>query len=182
MVWIIYQVELIVCFVTFIIQLLLQTYLSQFNCFTWQWTMILLIKSGCHFISLPCLYVQCTSLSIIPLTIFMQLWVFMLENLHPRVRIWQRYILFCFTKLLQNAQILCACWAWNTFYGNYMAFGFNHNTSISWVVSCIITELLQSNQVKRTPQDSISELIIWKMNPLVVPVTGVKFKAAFLHA
>ena len=41
---------------------------------------------------------------------------------------------------------------------------------------------LQSNQVKRTPQDSISELIIWKMNPLVVPVTGVKFKAAFLHA
>ena len=42
--------------------------------------------------------------------------------------------------------------------------------------------ILQSNQVKRTPQDSISELIIWKMNPLVVPVTGVKFKAAFLHA
>ena len=40
---------------------------------------------------------------------------------------------------------------------------------------------LQSNQVKRTLQDSISELIIWKMNPLVVPVTGVKFKAAFLH-
>ena len=36
---------------------------------------------------------------------------------------------------------------------------------------------LQSNQVKRTPQDSISELIIWKMNPLDVPVTGVKFKA-----
>ena len=32
------------------------------------------------------------------------------------------------------------------------------------------------------PQDSISELIIWKMKPLVVPVTGVKFKAAFLHA
>ena len=41
--------------------------------------------------------------------------------------------------------------------------------------------LLQSNQVKRTPQDSINELIIWKMNPLVVPVTGVKFKAAFMH-
>ena len=40
---------------------------------------------------------------------------------------------------------------------------------------------LQSNQVKRTPQDSINELIIWKMNPLVVPVTGVKLKAAFLH-
>ena len=41
---------------------------------------------------------------------------------------------------------------------------------------------LQSNQVKRTPQDSISELIIWKMNPLVVPVTGVKLKAVFLYA
>ena len=35
--------------------------------------------------------------------------------------------------------------------------------------------LLQSKQVKRIPQDSIHELIIWKMNPLVVPVTGVKF-------
>ena len=42
-------------------------------------------------------------------------------------------------------------------------------------------KVLQSNQVKRTPQDSISELIIWKINPLVVPVTGVKFKAVFLH-
>ena len=41
---------------------------------------------------------------------------------------------------------------------------------------------LQSNQVKRTPQDSINEFIIWKMNLLVVPVTGVKFKAVFLHA
>ena len=30
-----------------------------------------------------------------------------------------------------------------------------------------------SKQVKRTPQDSINELIIWKMNPfIVVPVTG----------
>ena len=33
---------------------------------------------------------------------------------------------------------------------------------------------LQTRQVKRTPQDSINELIISKMNPLVVPVTGVK--------
>ena len=41
---------------------------------------------------------------------------------------------------------------------------------------------LQSKQVKRTPQDSINELIIWKMNPLVVPVTGVKFNAAVLQA
>ena len=29
---------------------------------------------------------------------------------------------------------------------------------------------LQSSQVKRTPQESINELIIWKMNPLVVGV------------
>ena len=32
------------------------------------------------------------------------------------------------------------------------------------------------------PQDSITELIIWKMNPLVVPVSFVKFKPAFPHA
>ena len=32
-------------------------------------------------------------------------------------------------------------------------------------------------------KDSINELIIWKkMNPLVVSVTGVKFKSAFLYA
>ena len=50
-------------------------------------------------------------------------------------------------------------------------------------VSMLICKFfLQSNQVKRTPQDSINELIILKTNPLVVPVTGVKFKAAFLHA
>ena len=41
---------------------------------------------------------------------------------------------------------------------------------------------LQSRQVKHTPQDSINELIIWKMNPVVVSVTSVKFKSAFLHA
>ena len=40
---------------------------------------------------------------------------------------------------------------------------------------------LQSRQVKRTPQDSISELNIWKMNPLIIPVTIVKIKLAFLH-
>ena len=38
------------------------------------------------------------------------------------------------------------------------------------------------NRFKRIPQDSINELIIWKMNPLVVPVTKVKLKSAFLHA
>ena len=40
----------------------------------------------------------------------------------------------------------------------------------------------QSRQVKRTPQDSINELIIWKMNPVVVPATSVKFKSAFQHS
>ena len=42
---------------------------------------------------------------------------------------------------------------------------------------------LQSKQVKRTPPPRFYyELIIWKMNPLVVPVTGVKFKSELLHA
>ena len=45
-----------------------------------------------------------------------------------------------------------------------------------------IWALLQSKQVKRTPQDSVNELIIWKTNPLVVPVTSVKFKSELLHA
>ena len=37
-------------------------------------------------------------------------------------------------------------------------------------------------QVKHTLQDSVHELIIWKMNPLVFPVTSVKFTSAFVHA
>ena len=37
-------------------------------------------------------------------------------------------------------------------------------------------------QVKHTLQDSVHELIIWKMNPLVVPVTSVKFKSELPHA
>ena len=32
------------------------------------------------------------------------------------------------------------------------------------------------------PQNSINELIIWKISPLVVAATGVKFKSTFLHA
>ena len=43
----------------------------------------------------------------------------------------------------------------------------------------VSSQILQSRQVKRTPQDSINESIFWKMNPLVVPVTGVKFNSAF---
>ena len=45
-----------------------------------------------------------------------------------------------------------------------------------------VKTILLSKQVKRTPQDSINELIIWKMNPLIVPVTSVKFKSELLHA
>ena len=44
------------------------------------------------------------------------------------------------------------------------------------------SKILQSKQVKCTHQDSINELIIWKMNLLVVPVTNVKFKSGLLHA
>ena len=51
--------------------------------------------------------------------------------------------------------------------------------SLLRIVSCNIT--LQSRQVKRTPQDSINELIIWKMNPLVVPETSVKFTRTSLY-
>ena len=47
---------------------------------------------------------------------------------------------------------------------------------------CQLSVFLQSKQVKRTPQDSINELTIWKMNLLVVPVTGFKFKSGLLHA
>ena len=46
----------------------------------------------------------------------------------------------------------------------------------------MISDSLQSKQVKHTPQDSSNELIIWKMNPLVVPVTSVKLKSELLHA
>ena len=38
------------------------------------------------------------------------------------------------------------------------------------------------SQNKPTPQDSINEFIVWKMNPLIVPVTSVKFKSELLHA
>ena len=48
-----------------------------------------------------------------------------------------------------------------------------------WLDNCV---KLQSKQVKCTPQDSINELIIWKMNLLVIPITVVKFKSELLHA
>ena len=41
--------------------------------------------------------------------------------------------------------------------------------------------ILQSRQVKRTPKDSINELIISKRKPFIIQVTIVKFKSAFLH-
>ena len=39
-------------------------------------------------------------------------------------------------------------------------------------------ERLQSNQVKRTPLDSINESIIWKLNPLVV--SSIQIRIRFL--
>ena len=41
-----------------------------------------------------------------------------------------------------------------------------------------VTDVLQSNQVKRTPLDSINESIIWKLNPLVV--SSIQIKIRFL--
>ena len=81
----------------------------------------------------------------------------------------------------------------NTAYKYKRAHGWTYLKKIeadcSWVFEKLVSlmcfwssfSLLQSRQVKHTPQDSINELIIWKMNPLVVPVTSVKFKSAFLH-
>ena len=43
-----------------------------------------------------------------------------------------------------------------------------------------ISKQLQSNQVKRTPQDAINEFIIQKLNPLVV--VNFKFISEFLHS
>ena len=43
--------------------------------------------------------------------------------------------------------------------------------------------IIQAGRSSLPQKDSINELIIWnKKNPLVVPVTGVKFKSAFLYA
>ena len=41
---------------------------------------------------------------------------------------------------------------------------------------------LQSRQIKHTPIDSVNELIIWKMNLLVIAATRIKFKSALLYA
>ena len=51
-------------------------------------------------------------------------------------------------------------------------------TNYEWLFQVHVT--VKAGQA--TPQDSINELNIWKMNPLIVPVTVVKFKLAFLHA
>ena len=45
-----------------------------------------------------------------------------------------------------------------------------------------LKKLLKDLTLSTWNEYSINVLIIWKMNPLVVPVTGVKFKLAFLHA
>ena len=41
---------------------------------------------------------------------------------------------------------------------------------ITWAEICFSCGHLQSNQVKRTPRDYCNELIIWILNPLVVPI------------
>ena len=46
--------------------------------------------------------------------------------------------------------------------------------------SFLLTVKLQSSQVKRTPQDTINEFIIRKLNALVV--VDFRFISAFLHA
>ena len=43
-----------------------------------------------------------------------------------------------------------------------------------------ILKQLQSNQVKRTPQDTINEFIIQKLNPLVA--VNFRFISEFLHS
>ena len=50
---------------------------------------------------------------------------------------------------------------------------------LSWILKDFI-QVLQSTQVKRTPQDYINEFIIQKLNLLVV--VDFRFISAFLHA
>ena len=66
---------------------------------------------------------------------------------------------------------------------------FSKSISIRWDI-CYLLSIwflisyftVKAGHAKRTPQDSINEVIIWKINPLVVPVTIVKFISAFQHA
>ena len=51
---------------------------------------------------------------------------------------------------------------------------------IGSLYSFLLTVKLQSSQVKRTPQDTINEFIIRKLNALVV--VDFRFISAFLHA
>ena len=68
-------------------------------------------------------------------------------------------------------------WIWPT--THYLLI---HSVSQSTFAYTKLHMKLQSQQLKRTPQDCINELIIWKMNPLVVATTSLEFKFAFLHA
>ena len=64
------------------------------------------------------------------------------------------------------------------------------NTGFKWLpflFPCkVLTFLhlhLQSQQIKHTTRDCVNEsIIIWKMNPLVLVATSLKFKSAFLNA
>ena len=47
------------------------------------------------------------------------------------------------------------------------------------VILFLLVRILQSNQVKRTPQEYINEFIIQKLNPLLV--VNFRLISAFLH-
>ena len=66
------------------------------------------------------LHWEWASLSVIPLTIFVQLQVFMLENLYPRIQVWQRYILLC----LQNLSKMHKSCELGELERHFMEFGF----------------------------------------------------------
>ena len=85
---------------------------------------------------LPCIHCFMSLMSftgfytetVIPLTIFMQLRVFMSENLYPRVQVWQRSILLC----LQNLSKMHKPCGLGELERHFMEFGF-------WIQSWYIT-------------------------------------------
>ena len=51
-----------------------------------------------------------------------------------------------------------------------------------WMALATTLKYYSQGRSRVPAKGSINELIIWKMNPLVVPITSVKFKSAILHA
>ena len=84
-------------------------------------------------------------------------------TLHATANITAESLNFWLIKLVKEQSLLILC-------------------NNKFTVCVILKEHYSQTKSSVPPQDSVSELIIWKMNPLVVPVTGVKFKVAFLHA